>query len=229
MTLEGGGLVDLPRADRPLVFTEPASLSFEDLNVNRRSDSRALVVRVTDAGDGAGTWQVRAARRRRRRPVRRSTCRRRSSCRPAARPTSSRSREAARTPRPARTTASSCCGAARSRARFPYEFFVGRPAARAAAAEAAREVPAGRHGQRPNRVSAYCCPAAPFGPPPDYVGPTDGRDRHGDALRHEHRQARRQPRRRGRGVERRVARSTRGSSARPTSATCRATPARRST
>jgi subtilisin family serine protease len=58
VTLEGGGLVDLPRADRPLVFTEPASLSLQDLNVNLRSDSKALVVRVTDAGDGAGTWQV---------------------------------------------------------------------------------------------------------------------------------------------------------------------------
>ena len=42
MTLEGGGLVDLPRADKPLVFTEPASLSFQDLNVNRRGDSRAF-------------------------------------------------------------------------------------------------------------------------------------------------------------------------------------------
>src|SRR4029077_9661919 len=56
VTLAGGGLVDLPRAATPRVFTEPASLSFRDLDVNRGSDSRALLVRVTDAGGGAGTW-----------------------------------------------------------------------------------------------------------------------------------------------------------------------------
>src|SRR6202011_1192656 len=56
--LEGDGPVALPRAPRPLVFTEPASLSFQDLNVNHSSDSRALLVRITDGGDGAGTWPV---------------------------------------------------------------------------------------------------------------------------------------------------------------------------
>src|SRR5207302_4201907 len=58
VTLEGGGLVNLPRAARPFALTEPASLSFQDLDVNHRSDSRALLVRVTDAGGGAGTWNV---------------------------------------------------------------------------------------------------------------------------------------------------------------------------
>src|SRR5439155_5676360 len=32
--LEGGGLVNLPRAAAPKVLTEPASLSFQDLDVN---------------------------------------------------------------------------------------------------------------------------------------------------------------------------------------------------
>src|SRR2546430_17473905 len=54
VTLGGGGLVDLPRAARPAVFTEPASPSFPDLNVSRGADSRAPVVRGTDAGGGAG-------------------------------------------------------------------------------------------------------------------------------------------------------------------------------
>ena len=35
VTLEGGGLVDLTRADRPLVFAEPSSLSYGDLDVRR--------------------------------------------------------------------------------------------------------------------------------------------------------------------------------------------------
>jgi subtilisin family serine protease len=56
--LEGGGLADLPRASDPKLFTEPVSLSFGDLNTSRGASSRALLVRLTDAGDGAGTWQV---------------------------------------------------------------------------------------------------------------------------------------------------------------------------
>jgi subtilisin family serine protease len=58
VTLEGGGLVSLPAAADPQVFTDPVSLSFEDLVVTRGAASRALLVRLTDAGDGAGTWQV---------------------------------------------------------------------------------------------------------------------------------------------------------------------------
>ena len=58
VTLEGGGLVALRDATDPQVFTSPASLSFDDLNVTQGAASRQLVVRVADAGDGAGTWQV---------------------------------------------------------------------------------------------------------------------------------------------------------------------------
>lgn len=56
--LEGGGLVSLPRAADPLVFTDPVSLSFEDLDVTHGAASRTLLVRLTDAGGGAGAWQV---------------------------------------------------------------------------------------------------------------------------------------------------------------------------
>src|SRR5438874_9743784 len=58
VTLEGGGLVSLPAADDPQLFTDPASLSFQDLVVTRGGAARGLLVRLTDAGDGAGTWQV---------------------------------------------------------------------------------------------------------------------------------------------------------------------------
>ena len=58
VTLEGGGLVALPRANDPQLFTDPVSLSFEDLSVLHGAASRALLVRLSDAGDGAGTWQV---------------------------------------------------------------------------------------------------------------------------------------------------------------------------
>jgi hypothetical protein len=58
VTLEGGGLVALPRAADPTIFTQPSSLSFEDLNVLHGPASRGLLVRLSDAGGGAGTWQV---------------------------------------------------------------------------------------------------------------------------------------------------------------------------
>ncbi len=61
VTLEGGGLVSLPSAADPQVFTSPSSLSFEDLSVLREDASGGLLVRVTDAGDGAGTWTVQLA------------------------------------------------------------------------------------------------------------------------------------------------------------------------
>src|SRR5205814_20697 len=61
VTLEGGGLVALPRATDPQLFTDPVSLSFENLSTLRGDASKTLVVHLTDAGNGAGTWQVQLA------------------------------------------------------------------------------------------------------------------------------------------------------------------------
>jgi minor extracellular serine protease Vpr len=58
VTLEGGGLVALPGAADPELFTDPASLSFEGLNVLHGAASRGLLLRLDDAGSGFGTWQV---------------------------------------------------------------------------------------------------------------------------------------------------------------------------
>jgi minor extracellular serine protease Vpr len=58
VTLEGGGLVALPGAADPRVFTDPVSLSFPDLNVLAGAASSALLVRIQDAGGGAGIWSV---------------------------------------------------------------------------------------------------------------------------------------------------------------------------
>src|SRR5204863_2950797 len=54
-TRVGGGMIWLPRADQPLVFASPTSLSFGYL---RRGQARTLSVALTDAGGGAGTWSV---------------------------------------------------------------------------------------------------------------------------------------------------------------------------
>ena len=54
-TREGGGLVNLPRADDPLLFADPTALSFGLL---RAGASRLRSVALTDAGNGAGAWTV---------------------------------------------------------------------------------------------------------------------------------------------------------------------------
>jgi subtilisin family serine protease len=58
VTLAGSGLIDVDAADDPRVFTDPVSFSFRDLNANAGPQTRPRVVRVEDAGNGAGTWQV---------------------------------------------------------------------------------------------------------------------------------------------------------------------------
>jgi subtilisin family serine protease len=56
--VEGAGLAWLPSANDPMVFTDPQSLSFGDLNVTGGARSTQLLLTVSDAGNGSGTWQV---------------------------------------------------------------------------------------------------------------------------------------------------------------------------
>ena len=56
--LEGAGLVNVQAADSPLIFTEPGSLSFGDMNLLAGVTSKQLLLSVRDAGGGAGTWTV---------------------------------------------------------------------------------------------------------------------------------------------------------------------------
>ena len=56
-TREGGGTVDLARADNPLVFASPTGLSFGFV---QRGGSAVRQVALTDAGGGAGDWSVSA-------------------------------------------------------------------------------------------------------------------------------------------------------------------------
>jgi len=52
---EGGGRIDLVRADQPFVFASPTSFSFGLL---RPRTSAARTVALSDAGGGAGSWSV---------------------------------------------------------------------------------------------------------------------------------------------------------------------------
>ena len=55
---EGGGVIDLPKADDPKLFTAPADLSFGLL---RRGARASRTVRLADAGSGAGAWAAAVA------------------------------------------------------------------------------------------------------------------------------------------------------------------------
>ena len=54
-TREGGGRIDLLRADQPLIFTDPTGLSFGLVPVG---SARTRTFDVTDAGGGPGPWSV---------------------------------------------------------------------------------------------------------------------------------------------------------------------------
>lgn len=57
-TREGGGLVDLPRADVPLIFAAPTGLSFGRL---APAATATRMVTLADAGGGAGDWAATVA------------------------------------------------------------------------------------------------------------------------------------------------------------------------
>ena len=153
MTLEGGGLVALPERSRPADLHEPVvALVRGSARVARRAP-QGLLVRLTDAGGGAGTWTVRLAAAVGDCRARRSTSPASSRSRPAARRScrSSRTRPPAR--RRARTTASSCCSKGAVTRRVPYLFLVDRPALAAAPVAAAPAHADGRHDERRRTAS----------------------------------------------------------------------------
>lgn len=171
VTLGGAGLVDLPRATDPLVLTEPVSLSFGELNVNRGSDGEGLLARITDAGGGAGLWQVQVS-------PQQSTAGATVVVPPVVVVPAGGEGDLAAV---ARAGSGAAAGenfgfivlrqGAVTR-KIPYEFFVGRPQLELMQPKQLKKFQLGETITGPSRVSTYCCPAAPFGPPPDYnVGP----------------------------------------------------------
>ena len=167
--LEGGGLADVAAATDPRLFTDPQSISLGDLDVTTGAQRTAKLVTVTDAGGGAGTWTVELA--------------------PQAQ-TSGVSIDVPGTlslapggdvtlPVLVHAAADAVVGDNSGfivlrngdlRRRVPYAFLVERPALRDAPVKKLAKQQTGDTAVGQNRVSVYCCPSMPFGPPAGYVG-----------------------------------------------------------
>jgi minor extracellular serine protease Vpr len=168
--LQGAGLIDVDRADDPLVFANPSSLSFHYLNVNAGATSTPLLSTISDAGTGYGTWQVEL------RPQ-------------SATAGAMLDLPASITVPPggdtlltavARASASATAGdnygfivlrKGDVTRRIPYEFTIERPALEGVAAVKLQADQVGNTVAGTSKVSAYRWPAAPFGQPPSYSGP----------------------------------------------------------
>jgi minor extracellular serine protease Vpr len=168
--LEGAGLAWLPAADQPLLFTSPQSLSFTDLDVRGGAQSGRLLLSVSDAGGGSGTWQV--------------ELRPQSATDGASLDVQPTFLLAPGGSTSLSITARAAAGAATGddygfvvlrrgsvTRRVPYEFSVVRPAIAAASPVPLKTLQSGDTRKGTNRVSVYRWPTEPFGPPPSFTGP----------------------------------------------------------
>ena len=177
--LAGGGIANAAAADNPLVFTDPVSLSFGDLNVRRGLVNRPLLLNVEDANGGGGLWSVSVV--------------------PQAQPAgvtitvpgSISLAPGGDAPLPVTARAAAEAGAGDAYGfvvlrrgdvvrRVPYAFLVTRPGLNLAPVTKLQRFQTGDTRRGTSRASAYRFPAAAFGPAPNYVGPPvveDGAER----------------------------------------------------
>jgi minor extracellular serine protease Vpr len=167
--LEGAGLTNVESANDPKVFTDPQSLSFQRIDVTAGAQQSSQLLTVTDAGGGAGNWTVSVV------------------------PQSQTSGVSVGVPGtvavapggdvavPVVVRAAQNAGLGENygfvvlsgdgvQRRVPYAFLVERPALGNVAAVPLKKLQTGDTATGTNRVSVYCCPLEPFGPPPDYTG-----------------------------------------------------------
>jgi subtilisin family serine protease len=167
--LEGAGLADVAAADDPKIFTDPQSLSFEKLDLTRGAQEKSLLLTVSDAGDGAGNWTVSIAPQAQTGGVTIDA------------PTTIAVTPGGDVPFPVTVRASADASTGFNygfvvlsgngvERRVPYAFLVERPALAGAPVTKLRKFEFGSTASGKNRVTQYCCPSEPFGPPPNYVG-----------------------------------------------------------
>jgi hypothetical protein len=156
-------------ADDPKIFTDPQSLSFQKIDVSTGSQLSSLLLTVSDAGDGAGTWTMSVAPQVATAGVTISV------------PGTVTLTPGGFTGFPVSVSASANAATGMNdgfivlsgngvQRRVPYAFLVERPALRNMAVAPLQKFQTGDTAKGTSRVAAYCCPAAPFGPPPNYVG-----------------------------------------------------------
>ncbi len=173
--LEGSGLANVLTADDPKVFTDPQSLSFQKVDVSTGAQRSSLLLTVSDAGNGAGNWTVSLAPQSQTTGVQIDV------------PGTVTLAPGADVAIPVVVRAAADAGTGENygfvvltqngvQRRVPYDFLVERPALRGLTAVPLKGLQTGDTATGTSKVSVYCCPLAPFGPPPDYSGPTMNED-----------------------------------------------------
>jgi subtilisin family serine protease len=173
--LGGAGLANTLAADNPEIFTDPQSLSFERIDVSPGAQRKSMLLTLSDAGGGAGNWTVSIAPQSQTSGVQIDV------------PGTVTLASGADVAIPVVVRASADAGTGENygflilsgngvQRRVPYAFIVERPALRNAPFVALKKLQTGDTATGTSLVSTYCCPAAPFGPPPGYTGPTMNED-----------------------------------------------------
>ncbi len=173
--LEGSGLANVGAADDPKIFTAPQSLSFERIDVTHGAQVKSMLVLASDTGDGAGTWSLTVAPQTQTNGVE-IDIPEQISIAPggdAAIPVVVHVAANAATGENTGFVVLTGAGVTR---RIPYMFLVERPALASMTAVPLKKLQTGSTAVGASHVSSYCCPSAPFGQPPTFVGPSMNED-----------------------------------------------------
>jgi hypothetical protein len=173
--LQGAGLANVLAADNPKIFTDPQSLSFQRIDVSTGAQRKSMLLTASDAGGGAGNWTVSLAPQSQAAGVQIDV------------PGTVALAAGADVAIPVVVRAAADAGTGENygfvvlsgngvQRRVPYAFIVERPALRNEPSVPLKKLQTGNTATGPSLVSSYCCPAAPFGPPPSYTGPTMNED-----------------------------------------------------
>ena len=173
--LGGAGLANALAANDPKIFTDPQSLSFQRIDVSSGAQRKSMLLTISDASGGAGNWTVSLAPQSQTTGVQIDV------------PGTVALGSGADVAIPVVVRAAADAGLGENygfvvlngngvQRRVPYAFIVERPALRNAPYVALKKLQTGDTATGTSLVSTYCCPAAPFGPPPTYTGPAMNED-----------------------------------------------------
>jgi minor extracellular serine protease Vpr len=169
--LEGAGLVNVLAANDPGLFANPSSLSFGYLDASAGNASGQLLISLSDAGGGSGSWTVSVAAQ---------SASTGASVVPGASMVTVPPGGSVDLPITVGASAGSPRGddygfvvlqRGASLIRVPYEFTVVQPKIGHAPQSAIKRNQNGNTAIGTDFVDLYRFPAFPFGPPPDYTGP----------------------------------------------------------